>query len=154
MTHELSQGTCPPDSLDSLDLEVKVIYDSAEGDILNQYIIFSKVFTEQYRLYGKNQKTIDETIRICRSRTVLQEYLKYEEVAAIMYKFMDQETAMKKALRTERQEGRQEGRREGGLEMLHSLVADGILTVADAARRAGLTPSEFQSKLAASGCTK
>ena len=148
-----------------VDLEVKVIYDSAEGNILNQYIIFSKVFTEQYRLYGKSQTTIDETIRICRSRNVLQEYLKHEEVAAIMYKFMDQETAMKKALRTERQEGRQEGlqegrqeglqegRREGGLEMLHSLVADGILTVADAARRAGLTPSEFESKLAVSGCT-
>ena len=29
-----------------------------------------------------------------------------------MYKFMDQETAMKKALKTERQEGWQEGRQE------------------------------------------
>ena len=96
-----------------VDLEVKVIYDSAEGDILNQYIVFSKVFTEQYKLYGKSQKTIDETFRICRDRNVLQEYLKHEEVAAVMYKFMDQETALKKALRTERKEGRQEGRQEG-----------------------------------------
>ncbi|MBR2527318.1 MAG: hypothetical protein IKE58_02450 [Blautia sp.] len=96
-----------------VDLEVKVIYDSAEGDILNQYIVFSKVFTEQYKLYGKSQKTIDETFRICRDRNVLQEYLKHEEVAAVMYKFMDQETALKKALRTERKEGRHEGRQEG-----------------------------------------
>ena len=45
-------------------------------------------------------------------RDILQDYLKQEEVAAVMYKFMDQESAMKKALRTERQEGRQEGRQE------------------------------------------
>ena len=95
-----------------VDLEVKVIYDSAEGDILNQYIVFSKVFTEQYKLYGKSQKTIDETFRICRDRNVLQEYLNHEEVAAVMYKFMDQETALKKALRTERKAGRQEGTRQ------------------------------------------
>jgi len=95
-----------------LDLEVKVIYDSVDGDILNQYIVFSKVFTEQYRLYGKTQKTIDETLRICHDKDVLTEYLKREEVAAIMYKFMDQEAAMKKALNTERQEGRREGRQE------------------------------------------
>ena len=101
-----------------VDLEVKVIYDSVEGDILNQYIVFSKVFTEQYKLYGKSQKTIDETFRICRDRNVLQEYLKHEEVAAIMYKFMDQETALKKALRTERKTGRQEGRQEGTRQQL------------------------------------
>ena len=94
-----------------VDLEVKVIYDSAEGDILNQYIVFSKVFTEQYKLYGKSQKTIDETFRICKERNALVEYLKHEEVAAVMYKFMDQETAMKKALRTERKEGEQKGDR-------------------------------------------
>ncbi|MBR2258533.1 MAG: hypothetical protein IJ899_14625 [Blautia sp.] len=152
-----------------VDLEVKVIYDSEEGDILNQYIIFSKVFTEQYKIYGKSQKTIDETFRICRDKDVLQEYLKQEEVAAIMYKFMDQETAMKKALRTERQEGwqeghqegrqegwqegrqkgRQEGEADGMLKTLAGLVKEGILTVADAAQRTGLTPSEFQSRSAA-----
>lgn len=138
-----------------VDLEVKVLYDSNEGDILNQYIVFSKIFTEQYKLYGKSQKTIDETLRICRDKNVLSEYLKHEEVAAIMYKFMDQETAMKKALRTERQEGRregrQEGRQEGILDTLVELVKDGILTVADASRRAGLTQDEFLSRSAASG---
>ena len=136
-----------------VDLEVKVLYDSDEGDILHQYIVFSKVFTEQYKHYGKSRKTIDETFRICRDKNVLQEYLKQEEVASIMYIFMDQDTAMKKALRTERQEGRQEGRREGEadgvLKTLDSLVKDGILNVTDAAKRAGMSTSEFQSRLAA-----
>ena len=62
-------------------------------------LLSSKVFTEQYKLHGKSKKTIDETLRICRDRKVLVDYLKQEEVAAIMYKFMDQDTSMKKALK-------------------------------------------------------
>ena len=61
-----------------VELEVKVLYDSKDGDILNQYIVFSKVFTEQYRLYGKSQKTIEETLKICMDRNVLMDYLKNE----------------------------------------------------------------------------
>ncbi len=41
-----------------------------------------------------------------------------------------------------------EKREEGFLEALASLVKDGILTLADAAQRAGLSPAEFQSKTA------
>ena len=46
-----------------------------------------------------------------------------------------------------RKEGRNEGRIEGVLETLASLVKDGVLTIAEAARRAGLTPAEFQAKI-------
>ena len=47
-----------------------------------------------------------------------------------------------------RKESRREGRQEGLLEALAGLVKDGILTLADAAKRAGLSPAEFQSKTA------
>ena len=57
---------------------MKVLYESKEGDILSQYIAFSKVFTEQYKLYGKSQKTIEETLRICMDKNVLKDYLKNE----------------------------------------------------------------------------
>ena len=40
------------------------------------------------------------------------------------------------------------GKQEGVLETLASLVKDGILTLADAASRANLTPAEFQKKTA------
>ena len=66
-------------------------------------------------------KKIDETLRICRDKDILTAYLEREEVATIMYKYMDQETAMKKALRAERQEGRQETERR-------SMMADFIPT--------------------------
>ncbi len=129
-----------------VDIEVKVLYESKEGDILSQYIAFSKVFTEQYKLYGRSQKTIEETLRICMDKNVLKDYLKNEEVAAIMYTFMDQDTAMKKALRTEHQEGREEGRQEGRLQTLSDLVKEGILTLAEAAKRAGLPVSDFKTR--------
>ena len=44
-------------------------------------------------------------------------------------------------------EGRKEGRIEGVLETLASLVKDGVLTIAEAAKRADLTPAEFQAKI-------
>ena len=43
-------------------------------------------------------------------------------------------------------EMRKESKDEGVLETLASLVKDGILTLADAAKRAGLSPTEFQVK--------
>ena len=71
-----------------------------------------------------------------------------------MYTFMDQDTAMKKALRIEhqeareegRQEGREEGREEGRLQTLSDLVKEGILTLAEAAKRAGLPVSDFKTR--------
>ena len=55
---------------------------------------------------------------------------------------------MRKESRNEgRKEGRNEGRIEGVLETLASLVKDGVLTIGEAAGRAGLTPAEFQAKI-------
>ncbi len=75
-----------------------------------------------------------------------------------MYKFMDQETAMKKALRTERQEGIEEGIEKGiekgGIQMLGKLVSNGLLTMAEAAKSANISISEFQSRLAALAATE
>ena len=44
-------------------------------------------------------------------------------------------------------EGMREGERKGAVETLLSLVRDGILSVKDAAGRAGLDESEFREKL-------
>ena len=63
-----------------------------------------------------------------------------------MYTFMDQDTAMKKALRIEHQEAREEGRQEGRLQTLSDLVKEGILTLAEAAKRAGLPVSDFKTR--------
>ncbi|MBR2288285.1 MAG: hypothetical protein IJ865_08560 [Clostridia bacterium] len=48
-----------------------------------------------------------------------------------------------------RVEGRLEGREEGIISTLISLVKDGILSIKDAAVRAGITEADFQEKMAA-----
>ena len=50
------------------------------------------------------------------------------------------------ALAEGKAEGREEGRIEGILSTLASLVKDEILTIADAATRANMSVSEFETK--------
>ena len=58
---------------EEIDIEVKakVIYEGNTDDIINQYIVFCKVFDEQTKQHGMKQKAIMETIRICKDRNVL-----------------------------------------------------------------------------------
>ena len=44
-----------------------------------------------------------------------------------------------------RQEGRQEGIQEGRISLLYSLVKEGVLSLADAAKRAGISEQEFSN---------
>lgn len=48
-----------------------------------------------------------------------------------------------------RAEGLEEGRSEGVFETLCTLVKDGILTVKDAAERAGISEEDFKEKMSA-----
>ncbi len=72
----------------AIDAEVKVLYQENEKDIIGQYIIFCKVYNEQRKLYGNTKKAVTETIRICKNRNVLKEYLesKEQEVKALQAK--------------------------------------------------------------------
>ncbi len=82
-----------------IDIEVraKVIYESNTEDIINHYIIFCKVFDEQRKLYGMTEKTVKETIRICKDRNILREYLtsREKEVVTIMMSLFDDEQIMR-----------------------------------------------------------
>ena len=86
-----------------IDIEVKakVIYESETKDIINQYIIFCKVFDEQRKLYGMTEQTVRETIRICKDRNVLKEYLmnREMEVVTIMMSLFNDEQIMKTYLK-------------------------------------------------------
>ncbi len=95
-----------------IDIEVKakVIYESDTDDIINQYIIFCKVFNEQTKQYGMTQKAVTETIRICKDRNVLREYLldREKEVVTIMMGLFDEEQIMKSFIRSERHDADRE----------------------------------------------
>lgn len=87
-----------PDATDlALDVKVKMIYGDNKDDIIGQYVLFTKVYDEQRKLYGRTQKTIEETIRICKERDVLKEYLESREgeVVTMMMTLFDHEQIMK-----------------------------------------------------------
>ncbi|HIY20083.1 MAG TPA: hypothetical protein IAA44_11820 [Candidatus Blautia avistercoris] len=60
---------------------------------MQQYIFFAKVYNEQLRKYKRTKKAITETIRICKERNVLKEYLesREKEVVDIMSTLFDEE---------------------------------------------------------------
>ena len=99
LSKEFFEGT-------DVDIEVKakVIYESDKDDIINQYIIFCKVFNEQTKQHGMTQKAVTETIRICKDRNVLREYLvrREKEVVTIMMSLFDEEQIMKSFIKSER----------------------------------------------------
>lgn len=86
-----------------IDVKVKMIYDGKEGDIINQYIAFTKVCNEQMTLYGRTREAILETIRICKDRDVLREYLesREKEVMDIMMLLYDEEEIMRSYVESE-----------------------------------------------------
>jgi len=81
----------------AIDAEAKVLYQETEKDIIGQYIIFSKVYNEQRKLYGSTKQAVTKTIRICKDRNVLKEYLesKEQEVVDIMMTLFDDEQILK-----------------------------------------------------------
>jgi len=89
-----------------IDIEVKakVIYESDTDDIINQYIIFCKVFNKQTKQHGMTQKAVTETIRICKDRNVLMEYLaqREKEVVTIMMSLFDEEQIMRSFIKSEK----------------------------------------------------
>ena len=80
----------------AVDAEVKVLYQEDEGNIIGQYIIFCKVYNEQRKKYGQTKKAVTETIRICKNRNVLKEYLesKEQEVVDIMMALFDDDVVL------------------------------------------------------------
>lgn len=81
----------------AVEVTVKMIYDGENGDIINQYISFTKVLDREAQIYGRTESAVRETIRICKDRNILREYLgrKESEVVDIMMQLYDQEEIMR-----------------------------------------------------------
>ena len=77
----------------SVEIRVKVLYGGDSKDIISQYVDFSKVYTEQVKKHGYTREAVQETIRICKDKDVLTEYLgnREREVVSIMMALFDEE---------------------------------------------------------------
>lgn len=119
----------------AVDVKVKVICERDSNDIINQYIIFCKVYNEQMKLYGRTRKTITETIRICKDRDVLKEYFqtREKEVVSIMMSLFDEEEILKSYIRSERYEAAQEAAQENARETAERMIRKGKMSLAEIA---------------------
>lgn len=81
----------------AVEVTVKVIYDGKKGDIINQYVTFTKIIDKQVKKHGRSKKAVQEAIRICKDQNILREYLenRESEVVDIMMQLYDQEEIMR-----------------------------------------------------------
>ncbi len=95
----------------ALDVRVRVLSDGKQGDIINQYVNFTRVYNEQVQKHGRTLKAIQETIRICKDENILREYLsKHErEVQDIMFALFDDEQILDAYTRDVQKQSRAEG---------------------------------------------
>ena len=114
-----------PDATDlALDVKVKMIYGDNEDDIIGQYVLFTKVYDEQRKLYGRTRKAIEETIRICKERNVLKEYLESREgeVVTMMMTLFDHEQIMKNHDATIRREATEKATKRANEQAIANIV--------------------------------
>ena len=114
-----------------LDAKVKVLYGSDEGDIISQYVTFTKVYDEQRKLHGRTRKAVTETIRICKDKNVLKEYLeeREKEVENIMLAMYDEKEILLEYIESERYEAAQEGEKKADKRTAIQMVKAGKLSV-------------------------
>ena len=110
----------------ALEVRVKVITDSREGDIINQYVMFTHILNEQVKNHGRTKRAIDETIKICKDRNILKEYLSRHEseVHDIMFSLYDDEQIQKAMMREHEKIGETRGRMEGRMEGIDAMIAN------------------------------
>ena len=112
-----------------LDVKVHVLTDGKEGDIINQYVTFTKVLDDQIKQHGRTRQAITETIRLCKDRDVLKQYLSSheQEVRKIMISLFDNDQIVRAYTKEKVEEGRAEGRAEGWQEKTIKTVKKMIL---------------------------
>ncbi len=135
--------------------EMDVIHLGNSSAIINQYIEFCMVWNSQSKEHGCSLTAIRNTIRICKEKNFLREYLtsRETEVEDIMKTLYDQEWETKLyyegKVREGRKEGKQEGKQEGILATVVSLMKKGKLTETEAAEEAGMSVPDFKKAIAA-----
>ena len=119
----------------AVNAEVKVIHRNDEKDIIGQYIIFSKVYDQQRKLHGNTMQAITETIRICKDRNVLKDYLesREQEVVDIMMTLFDDEQILKAYAKDIKESTEKDTARKTAIEMATEtavrMLKDGKLTL-------------------------
>ncbi len=99
------------------------------------------------KLFGRTEKAVTETIRICKDQNVLKDYLAKEEVSAVMFGYLDKEKLIEISNRKMREEVIAEGRAEGQKSMARILFNSGV-SLETIALSAGVSVDQIKRWLA------
>ena len=135
----------------AVEVKVKMIYDGEKGDIISQYVSFTRIYNEQIKLHGRTREAVLETIRICRDRNILKDYLesREQEVVNIMMTLFDEEYILKTYIEQEKRDAAEEAERkakEAAKETARKLYQKGT-SVADIADAMSVTEEEIKQWL-------
>ena len=124
----------------AVDARVRMIYDGQPGDIINQYVTFTKIVNDQVKKYGRTREALEEIFRICENEDVLREYLQERkvEVMDIMTALFDEEEVQGRYMRNKVREAKEEKSREIPI----NLLSLGTLTDEQIAQGTGLPLEE------------
>lgn len=141
-----------------VNVTAKMIYLSDNKDIITQYISFCSVLNQQMAAYGLTMTAIKNTIRICRDRNLLKEYLENRapEVESIMMTLFNQEEVMDIYLYNYGEEkkaegealGEAKGEAKGKINTVKSMIKAGLTTFA-AVKSSGLYTEQELAAIAA-----
>lgn len=157
-----------------VDARIRVIKE-VDTTLCGQYIGFCRVYDEQKKLYNNKLQCAKETVRISMEQGYLKNYLAEheKETVTMMEELFDEEYLRERYNKAENQKslqkgmeigveiglekgiekgiekGMKQGEQKGMISVLFSLVKDGVLTLKDAAARAGMSIAEFESRTAA-----
>ena len=111
-----------------LDVKVKVLYGDEEDDIISQYVTFTKVYNEQMKVHGRTREAIMETIRICKDKNVLKDYLesREKEVVSIMLAMYDEKQILLDYIESEKYEAAQEAAKEADTKTAIQFLKEGL----------------------------
>ena len=110
LSDELFPGKTAP-----VEAVVTILYGGEKGDILDQYVRYTKILRKTIKENGYDASTAEKVVGECISQNILTDYMKERgaEVMAAMLDIFDQEKVWEMALKAERREGREEGLEEG-----------------------------------------
>jgi len=136
----------------AIEVKVKVIFDGQKGDIINQFVEFTKIYNEQVKIHGRTRKAVIETIKICTDRNILKDYLaeREKEVVTIMMSLFDVEYNLKvyaKNIAEESEEkGKLEGIREGEIKSTIEMCQEFGISYSDTIKKVSLKFELSESK--------
>ena len=123
-----------------VDATVRILRDGRKGDILSQYVAFTRVCREQVELHGRTRKAVEEIVRICRTTDVLAEYMRSreKEVKDIMFTLYDEEEILRRHDKTVAEEAERRGLQNS----IQKLMSNLGLTQAQAMDALGIEQGE------------